>query len=319
MEKLQNSIREIAKKLLIEKKVDRIIGYEQGTMPLRTTPCFIDDAEDVERLVWNSSCDANLSKYLVCTSLGEETKVGIVAKGCDSRSIAVCIVEKQIPRENVVIIGVPCSGLIDRKKIEAKLDGKEVLEASFENDEIRVKGQGFNVALPKKDCICNSCLTCGHRNPVMYDVFVGEKVPEMEGNEFAEVADIESKSAEERWTHFEEELSKCIRCYACRNVCPLCYCKTCFVDQVMPAWFGKTTDLSDTIIYHIIRAYHVAGRCTDCGACSRACPMDINLRELLKKTEKIMKERYNYEAGTSLEEIPPLGEFRMDDPQEFIK
>ena len=93
----------------------------------------------------------------------------------------------------------------------------------------------------------------------------------------------------------------------------------CFVDQTMPAWFGKTNDLSDTMIYHIVRAFHMVGRCVDCGACSRACPMDINLRELMKKIEKIMKERYGYEAGVSLEEVPPLGEFKMEDPQEFIK
>ncbi len=138
-------------------------------------------------------------------------------------------------------------------------------------------------------------------------------------NEFAEVINFESKSAKERWEHFREELSKCIRCYACRNVCPLCYCKMCCVDQTMPVWFGKTNDLSDTMIYHIVRAFHVAGRCVDCGACSRACPMGINLRELVKKTEKIMKERYGYEAGVSLEAVPPLGEFKMEDPQEFIK
>ena len=316
MENLENSIRKVAKKLLGDKKVDLIIGYEQGTLPLHTTPCFVDKVEGTPKLVWNPSCDANLSKYLV----GRKEKVGVVAKGCDARSIAVCTVEKQISRENVVIIGVPCLGVIDRKKVEAKLDGREVLEASVEDEHIRVRGEGFESVLPKKDFICDSCLTCRHRNPPIYDVFVGEKVPETpEVDEFAEISDLESKSAEERWTHFKEELSKCIRCYACRNVCPLCYCKVCFVDQTMPAWFGKTNELSDTMMYHIVRAFHMAGRCVDCGACSRACPMDINLRELVKKTEKIMKERYNYEAGVSLKEVPPLGEFKMEDPQEFIK
>ena len=315
MENLERSIREVARKLLTEEKVDLIIGYEKGTLPLRTAPCFVDKVEDVQKLVWNASCDANLSKYLV----GTDGKVGVVAKGCDARSIAVCTIEKQIPRENVVIIGVPCLGLIDRKKVEAKLNGREVLEASVREERIGVKGEGFEFALPIDDFICDSCLTCKYKNPPVYDVFVGRKVPEApEADEFVEVSDLESKSTEERWAHFKEELSKCIRCYACRNVCPLCYCKMCFVDQTMPAWFGKTNDLSDTMIYHIVRAIHVAGRCVDCGACSRACPMDIDLRELVKKTGKIMKERYNCEAGVSLEQVPPLGEFKMEDPQEFI-
>jgi ferredoxin len=316
MENSENLMREIARKLLSEKKVDLIIGYEQGTLPLHTTPCFVDKVEDVKKLVWNASCDANLSKYVV----GRKEKIGVVAKGCDARLLAVTAIEKQFPRENVVIIGIPCLGVVDRKKIEMELSDKEALEAVVEDEQIKVKGESFELVLQKDDFLCDSCLTCRHRNPPIYDVLVGEKVPEITGvNEFAEVSSLESKSTEERWKHFEKELSRCVRCYACRNVCPLCYCEMCFVDQTMPAWFGKTNDLSDTMIYHIVRAFHVAGRCVDCGACSRVCPMDINLRELMKKTEKIMKERYSYEAGVSLKETPPLGEFKMEDPQEFIK
>ena len=316
MKNHENSMREAAKKLLSERRVDLIIGYEQGTLPLRTTPCFVDKIEDIQKLVWNASCDANLSKYLV----GRKEKVGVVAKGCDARSTAVCIIEKQIVREKVFIIGVPCSGIIDRKKVEAKLGGREILEANVGDENINIRGEGFESVLPKKDFVCDSCLTCGHRNPPIYDVLVGEKAPEPTGvDQFSQISDLESKSPKEKWEHFKEELSRCIRCYACRDVCPLCYCKVCFVDQTMPAWFGKTNDLSDTMIYHLVRAFHVAGRCVGCGACSRACPMDINLVELMKKTEKIMKEWFNYEAGVSLEKAPPLGEFKMDDSQEFVK
>ena len=316
MNSVENSIRDIARKLLSEKKVDLIIGYEQGKVPLRTTPCFADKIEDVEKLVWNAGCDANLAKYLV----GRKEKVGVVAKGCDARSIAVCIIEKQIAKEKVFIIGVPCSGIVDRKKIDVKLEGREVLGATVDDEKITLTGENFKSVLPKKDFICDSCLTCQHRNPPIYDVLLGEKAPESTGiYEFSQVSALEAKSTKERWEHFREELSKCIRCYACRNVCPLCYCKVCFVDQTLPAWFGKTNDLSDTMIYHLVRAYHLAGRCVDCGACSRACPMSIDLRELLKRIEKTMKERFNYEAGVSLEKNPPLGEFKMEDSQEFIK
>ncbi len=316
MDNIDNSIREVAEKLLNDKKVECIIGYEKGTLPLRTTPCFVTKVEDAKKLVWNPTCDATLSKYV----LGRKGKVGVIAKGCDARLITVCALENQFPKENVVVIGVPCIGVVDRKKIESKLEGKEILEATIENDQIKVKGDGFELALPLKDFLSDSCITCTHKNAPNCDVFVGEKVPEnTEGKEFAEVSNLEAKSSDERWKHFEEELSKCIRCYACRNACPLCYCKTCVVDASMPAWIGKTNDPSDTMIYHIARTLHAAGRCVDCGACSRACPMGINLRELVKKAEKIMKERYGYEAGVSPDKVPPLGENKADDSQEFIK
>lgn len=315
MESLESSIRKAARDLLREKKVDLIIGYERGTLPLRTTPCFIKDPEDADRLVWNASCSANLSNYL----LGREGRIGIVAKGCDARSIVVLSVEKQIDRDKVLIIGVPCLGVIDLKKVERELAGREVLKADVTEEQIIVEGEGFRQTLEKKRFLCDSCLACRHRNPPVYDILVGSKVPEAaELDEFAEVSKIESKSDRERWEYFSKEFENCIRCYACREVCPLCYCTECFVDQTFPSWFGKTSDLPDVMIYHLVRAFHVAGRCVDCGACSRACPMNINLRALIKKTEKIMKERFNYEAGLSLEEVPPLGTFTQKDPQEFI-
>ena len=316
MKSIEDSIRDIAKQLLCEKKVELIIGYEKGKDPLRSTPCFVNKIEDVQKLVWNATCDVNLAKYLV----GRKEEIAIIAKGCDARSIAVCINEKQIAREKVFIIGVPCSGIVDRKKVDAKLEGKDVLEAAIEGEVVSLRGQGFQSTLHKKDLLCNSCLTCRHRNSPICDVFVGEKAPEStEIDEFSQISDLESKSPEERWEHFKEELGKCIRCYACRNVCPLCYCKVCFVDQTIPAWFGKTNDLSDTMMYHLVRALHLAGRCVDCGACSRACPMDIDSSEFMKKIEKIVRERFNHEAGISLEKVPPLGEFKMNDSQEFIK
>ena len=315
MAKIQDSIREIAEKLLKEKKVDIILGYEKGTLPLRTTPCFVKNPDDVAKLVWNDCCDIPLSKYLIDMT----QKAGVIAKGCDARSIVVCINEKQIDRDNVVIIGVPCQGIIDRKKIEAELNGKEILEAEVTDDRVLIKGKNFERTLQKKSYLSDSCVTCKHRNPPVSDIMVGEKVPEQDQKEeFAEIMKIEAKSPDERWAFFSKELEKCIRCYACRNVCPLCYCSECFVDKTMPLWFGKTNDVSDTMIYHIVRALHVAGRCVDCGACSRVCPMDINLRALTKKIEKIVKDRFNHEAGLSLEETPPLGTFKLEDTQEFI-
>jgi len=309
-------VREIAAKLLADGKVELIIGYEKGTLPLKATPCFAKNPEDVKKLIWDPSCDINLVKYM----LGREEKIGVVAKGCDSRAISVCISEGQIDREKTVIIGLPCSGVVDVRKVQEKLDDEEMLEAVISDDRILVKGADFETELSLLDNLSDACLVCMYRNPPLYDVLVGETITELEEPpEYADVDDIEEKTEDERWNFFVEEIGDCIRCYACRNVCPLCYCKSCFVDDTMPTWFGKTNDASDTMNFHIVRALHLAGRCVDCGACERACPMGIKLRTLSKKVGKIVKERFDYEAGLDPEAPPLLGTYEQDDPEEFIR
>ena len=316
MAESEKLVRETARKLLEEKKVDLVIGYERGTLPLRVTPCFITEAEDADRLVFDVTCDSNLAKYLV----GREGKVGIAAKGCDARSIVACIAENQVNRDNIFIIGVPCSGVIDRKKVDAALDGEDVLEAKLDGDNIVLKGSDFERSFPVKGFLDDSCNSCKRRNPPLYDVLAGDKVPEVtDSEELPGTSAFELKPSAERWEYFTKELNKCIRCYACRNVCPLCYCQECFVDQNMPTWLGKADNISDTMVYHIVRVFHLIGRCVDCGACSRACPMGIDLRKLTQKMIKLVKEFYGFEAGLNPEAVPPLATFKQDDPQEFIK
>jgi len=315
VETQQKQLRETAKKLLAEKKVDLIIGYEAGTLPLRTRPTFIRQPNDAKRLIWNSNCENNLSNYLKTV----KGKVGIVSKGCDTRSIIGFIKERQVDRENILIIGIPCLGMIDRKKVGENLDGKELLEGIEDGSQIILKGEGFKEKINKEKLLHESCKSCKHRNPVLYDVLIGDKVPEQEVNEYSDVEEFASKSADERWAYFNNETSKCIRCYACRNACPACYCPQCFVDESMPRWFGRTPNPSDTLIFHIVRALHTAGRCVDCGACTRVCPMNVKLRVLNKKIERDVKELFSYEVGINLEDLPPMATFKIDDPQEFIK
>lgn len=316
MKDLIAAIRQTAQRLLEEKRVDLIIGFENGTLPLRSSPCFIRGSDEVERLTWNSSCENNLAKYLP----GRKERVGIIAKGCDSRAIVGLIQEKQIERDQLVIMGVPCCGMIDRRKVEQVLGGEEILEAEEKDEEILLKGLDFEKVLPMADLLHQSCKVCRHRNPVIYDFLLGEEVPESEDvDEYADVREFETKSAEQRWAYFAKEVNKCIRCYGCRNACPFCYCRECFVDNSQPQWIGKTVDPTDTQLFHLIRAFHLAGRCVDCGACERACPVGVDLRKLNKKLEKDVEEMFRHKAGLSLEELPPLATFKLEDQQEFIR
>ena len=310
-----DKIKEISRRLLKEAKVDMVIGFRKGTMPMMNEPCFVKTMEDVDYLVWDSNCGINLANYLT----NRKEKIGIVAKGCDSRNIVTHIIENKIKRDQVVIIGVPCKGMIDRHNVEAMAEGeiKDVIET---DDTIQIKGDGFEKTLDKEDVLQQNCAICIHRNPVIYDELVADEVKERtDVDRYEDVRHIEALSSDEKWDFFEDLLSTCIRCYACRNACPLCYCPTCFVDESRPHWVGKSQDPTDIRTFHFLRAYHCAGRCTDCGACERACPMGIKVRLLTKKLEKDCLELFDWEAGLTLEKRPPLDTYRPDDPDEFIK
>lgn len=314
MPQLTNEIREAVRRLLRENKVALVIGFERGTMPLRSRPCFVRKEEDVDRLIWDGFCENNLAKYLV----KRDERIAIIAKGCDGRTVVELMKENQVLRDQVVIVGVPCQGMVDRDRIEAELDGKTILEAQERGDEILLKGADFEETFNRQAFLHASCKACRHPNPPVWDISVGEPAENWNDEPCAEIEAFEALPSEERWAYLNKQVNKCIRCYACRNACPLCYCQECFVDSSRPQWLGKSTDSSDTLVFHLMRAYHLAGRCTECGACERACPVGVDIRKLNTKLAKEIKVLFDYEAGLSLEQPTPLSTFSPDDPEAFI-
>ncbi len=314
MEHYTYKIRDIAKRLFKEKKIDIFIGYEKGTNPFFPRPVLISRIEDVDRLVWNSNCGLNLCNYLT----GRKEKIGIVANGCTSRSIVNHILENQITRDQLYIVGIPCTGILDHRRIQAAVNDKEVFEIKESTDSFKVVGKDFEEEFIKEDYLQENCVTCTHPNPVIYDEMVADPVPSRaERPVYEDVEEIESMPIEKRRFHIQKLIKDCIRCYACRNVCPLCYCPTCFVDEKIP-YFGKSIDPTDTLTFHVLRAFHCAGRCTDCGACERVCPVAIPIRIFIKKLNKEAFEIFSWEAGLSLEQKPLLTAYRKDDYDEFL-
>lgn len=326
---IENMIRETARSLLKNKEVDVIIGYTNGTVPLSSSPIIITKEEDINKLIWNNLCYINLARYLV-PKIPQLTdpekgnlKVGIVSKGCVGRALIHLSVEKQINMENIKIIGIPCNGIINRKKIEKEVGEKEIFEVITSGNDIIVKGKDFEQKFPYEEYINELCKVCKVKSPPtsaeIADICSGkcQEISSVDDN-FEDLVEYESKTPDEKWDFIKESLEICTRCYACREACPMCYCNLCFVDQNKPIWFGKTTELSDIVVFHLVRAMHLAGRCVACGACTSVCPVGIDLNFITRKLEKIVKERFNFTSGIDSKRMPPMMDFDMKDAEEFM-
>ena len=114
--------------------------------------------------------------------------------------------------------------------------------------------------------------------------------------------EMDSYSQPERFSKWIYEFQKCIKCYGCRNICPVCFCNECSLEH--PDLIATGALPPEVPIFHMVRAVHMAGRCIDCGLCEDACPVDIPLRLLYRKTNEIVKDLFNYEAGTGEDQSP---------------
>ena len=184
------------------------------------------------------------------------------------------------------------------------------------SDEIVVKTlYNGDVKIAKNDVLAERCVNCKSKKHVAYDELLGETGGVVDSNRFDEVEKIEKMTADERFAFWQNELSKCIRCNACRDACPACTCEKCVFDNPNSGVENKSPANSfEEKLFHIIRAYHVAGRCTDCGECSRVCPQNIPLHLLNRKFIKDINEFYgDYQAGAEVGSRAPLVDYTLND------
>lgn len=308
-----------AKELLADGTVVRVLGWRIGDLPYNPEPSYFETAEDLEaNFVYNGFCGANLSKYMIEGSK-LEGKTLVFLKPCDTYSFNQLIKENRVARDKVYIIGIGCKGKLDVEKIKAQ-GVKGILNirgAEYDGpaDTLTVETLYGEKTVPYKDAMLERCHVCKGKDHMIYDELLGESTDTKDADRFEEVRKIEAMSPEEKFAYFQSELSKCIRCNACRNVCPACSCRKCVFDSTKFDSAQKANvDSFEEKMFHIIRAFHVAGRCTDCGECSRVCPQGIPLHLFNRKFIKDIDEFYGeYQAGADAESKGPLTSFTFND------
>ena len=309
---MQEKLIEKAKSLLADGKVQKVLGWKKGLFDEDITPAVFTSAEELDKdFVFNKYCKANLSKYLVKITREIEIKksttrmnntmakqrdpnaaeapipsevVLVFLKPSDTYSFTQLLKENRITREDVYAVGVPC---------QDTLDGGELCES----------------CTGKKHVSCDELLGVDENE---------EASPNTKRME--EVSKLEAMTSEQRFEFWRNELSRCIRCNACRNVCPACTCEKCVFDNNALYTTQKVAETNfEENLFHIIRAWHVAGRCTDCGECSRVCPQNIPLYLLNRKFIKDINEIYGeYQAGADMESKPAMITFKEDDAEPSI-
>ncbi|MBQ7124999.1 MAG: 4Fe-4S dicluster domain-containing protein [Clostridia bacterium] len=317
---MQEIMKKRASELLRDGTVTRVLGWKSGEFVYDITPAVFESAEEVENeLVFTAFCGSNLSKYLV-KETKKDGKILVFLKPCDSYSFAQLLKEHRVNREKVYAIAIPCYGKADIEAIKDK-DVKGITDITEKNGTLNIETLYGDKELPLYEVMLEKCNSCKSKKHVIYDELLGEEGEVVSDcDRFDEVARLEKMTPDERYEFWRGELSRCIRCNACRNVCPACTCEKCVFDNDSSGIAQKAAaDSFEENMFHIIRAFHVAGRCTDCGECSRVCPQRIPLHLLNRKFIKDINELYGeYQAGEDSESRAPLTDYKLSDAEPNI-
>ena len=314
---INNRPYEIAHNLLSSGEVNAVLAWKKGLFPYDTAPALFTTPESLQDMTYDGFCGSNLSKYLVETN-ATPGKTLIFLKPCDTYSLNQLLSEHRVNRDDLHIVGIGCNGMLDIEKLRAMgLKGIQSIEEHGENLTIHTT-QGSQTC-SRASALLDKCLSCKGKDHMVYDELINTEASAdtAAGDKYAAVTELENMSSRERFAYWRGQLSKCIRCNACRNTCPACTCISCVFDNPKSGVSAKVNATPfEEDMFHIIRAYHVAGRCSDCGECSRVCPQGVPIHLLNRKFIKDINEFFGeYQAGATPEQDSPLLHFDYNDPE----
>jgi ferredoxin len=204
----------------------------------------------------------------------KKDSIGVVARGCDIRAMVEMAKRSQIDPERLLIIGVCCS--------------------------------------PEQAAACH----CEEPFPRIEDwpraEMIGEPVDPADKNPL--VIKHKNMGVESRWKFWQDQFTKCIKCYGCRDICPVCFCEACALED--PLWVEPGLLVPDFPMYHLIKAMHMTTRCIACRQCEVACPAGIPLTVLYDLIREDVIELIGYKPGEDPAVLPPLSLTLADAPIE---
>ncbi len=271
-------------------------------------------------------------------------KVGLIARPCDTRALIELAKIRQVKLDNLFIIGIEDRGMLPKAGREMRkikdVDPTKIVKEKVGDKGLIVKMDDGSIKELDLS-VAENCLRCYRKIPVVADLTVSDigtpidsdeiilKVYSDKGNDVLEKSgigkkilpdkrkkehtdkynEIIEKAKEKRANDLEEwnnlsqedkiaELLKCTMCNTCIRGCPVCYCVDCILMK------KRKEKIIDNATYQLTRVAHVADRCVECGNCDNNCPQNLPLSLYFQSLNEAFKEKFNYEAGISLEDIP---------------